>query len=159
MKKMLLAIEDSDGSWKAVDYVGQQFAGLNDLKITLFHVLEGFPPQCWDDGHFLTEQEKAARKTVIEKWQSNQQAILDHLFKRAIEKLTASGIRRDQIETKYISESIDVIPQCILAEAKAGGYRTLVIGRCGHSVRHLFLSSTATTIVNAGAGIAICVAD
>ena len=159
MKKLLLAIDDSDGSWKAVDYVGQQFAGLNDLKVTLFHVLVGFPPQFWDDGHFLTEEEKSARQAVIEKWLSNQQSILDLLFKRAIEKLTASGLRRDQIETKYISESIDVIPQCILAEARAGGYRTLVIGRCGHSVRHLFLSSTAGTVVNAGAGMAVCVAD
>lgn len=159
MKKVLIAVDDSDGSWKALDYVGQQFEGVTDLKITLFHVLVGLPPQLWDDGHLLTEEEKAARKIVIEKWLSNQKYILEPLFKRAIEKLTALGIRREQIETKSISESIDVIPQCILAEAKAGGYQTLVIGRCGRSIRHFLLGSTASTIINAGAGIAICVVE
>ncbi len=159
MKKMMVAIDDSEGSWKAVDYVGQQFAGVDDLKITLFHVLAGFPPQFWDDGHLLTEEEKATRKIVIEKWLSNQKYILEPLFKRAIEKLTAIGVRREQIETKFISESIDVIPQCILAEAKAGGYQTLVIGRCGRAIRHFLLGSTANTIVNAGAGIAVCVVE
>ena len=159
MKKMLVAIDDSEGSWKAVDYVGQQFAAVDDLKITLFHVLLGLPPQFWDDGHFLTEEEKAARKVVVEKWLSNQKYVLEPLFNRAVEKLTALGIRRDQIETKSISESIDVIAQCILAEAKAGGYQTLVIGRCGRSVRHFLVGSTTSTIINAGAGMAICVVE
>jgi len=158
MKKMLLAIDDSDGSWKAVDYVSQQFAGVNDLKVTLFHVLVGLPPQFWDDGHFLTEEEKTTRKTVIDKWLSNQHHVIEPLFNRAIETLMAAGVGRGQIETKFISESVDAPAQCILAEAKAGGYRTLVVGRCGHSVRHLFMGGTASTIVNAGAGMVICVA-
>jgi len=159
MKKILLAIDDSVGSWRAVDYVGQQFAGLEDVQITLFHVLLGLPPQFWDDGHFLTGQEIAARKVVVEKWSSNQQLVLEPLFNRGIEKLTNSGIGRDQIKTKSVSESIDVIAQCILAEAKAGGYQTLVIGRCGRSVKHFFLGSTANSIINAGAGMAICVVE
>ncbi len=159
MKKMLVAIDDSEGSWKAVDYVGQQFSGVHDLRITLVHVLLGLPPQFWDDGHFLTEEEKAAREAVVEKWLSNQKYVLEPLFNRTVEKLTASGIRRDQIETKSVSESIDAVAQCILAEAKAGGYRTLVIGRCGRSVRHFLLGSTASTIINAGAGMAICVVE
>jgi len=159
MKKILVAIDDSEGSWRAVDYVGRQFAGIDDLKITLFHVLVGLPPQLWDDGHFLTEEEKAARKTVMEKWLTNQKYVLEPLFKRAVEKLTALGISGDQIETKSVSESFDTIPQCILAEAKADGYQTLVIGRCGRSVKHFLLGSTANTIINAGAGIAICVVE
>ncbi len=156
---MLVAIDDSEGSWKAVDYVGKQFAGMDDLKITLFHVLLGFPPQFWDDGHFLTEEEKASRKVVVEKWLSNQKYVLEPFFNRAIERLTAASIRRDQIETKYVSESIDVIAECILAEARSGGYQTLIIGRCGRSVKHLLLGSTASSIINAGAGVAICVVE
>ncbi len=159
MKKMLIAIDDSEGSWKAVDYVGRQFAGMDGLKITLFHVLLGLPPQLWDDGHFLTEEEKAAREVVVEKWLSNQKYVLEPLFNRAIGKLTASGIRREQIETKSISESIEATAQCILTEGKSGGYQTLVIGRCGRSIKHLLLGSTASTIINAGAGMAICVVE
>jgi len=55
VKKVLVTIDDSDGSWKALDYVGKQCEGVNDLEITLFHVLVGLPPQLWDDRHLLTE--------------------------------------------------------------------------------------------------------
>jgi len=33
MKKILVAIDGSEGALRAVDYVGQQFTGLNDLQI------------------------------------------------------------------------------------------------------------------------------
>jgi nucleotide-binding universal stress UspA family protein len=158
MKKVLIAIDDSEGSLKAVGHVARQLAGMSDLQITLFHVLLGEPPQFWDDGHFLTDEEREARKIVIEKWVANQKAVLESIFQKAIDKLTRGGIPRDQISTKFTSESLDVIPQCILAEAKAGGYQTLVIGRCGRSrAKHFLLGSIANRIVNAGEGLAVCV--
>ena len=158
MKKMLIAVDDSEGSLKAVEYVGRQFAGMSDLQITLFHVLLGEPPQFWDDGHLLTEDEKKARKMVIEKWVANQKTRLEPIFQKATEALTREGISRDLVSTKFTSESIDVIPQCILAEAKAGGYQTLVIGRCGRSrAMHFLLGSIANHVVNAAEGLAVCV--
>ncbi len=158
MKKMLIAVDGSEGSLKAVEHVGRQFAGVSDLQITLFHVLLGEPPQFWDDGHLLTEDERKTRKMVIEKWLTNQKTRLEPIFQRAIDTLTREGISRDQVSTKFASESIDVIPQCILGEAKAGGYQTLVIGRCGRSrTMHFLLGSIANQIVNAGEGLAVCV--
>jgi len=158
MKKLLIAIDDSEGSLKAVDYVSRQFSGMTDLRITLYHVLLGEPPQFWDDGHLLTDEEKKARTTVIEKWLANQKNRLEPIFQKAIETLTRGGVSPDQISTKFTSESIDVIPQCILGEAKAGGYQTLVIGRCGRSrTIHFLLGSIATQIVNSAEGLAVCV--
>lgn len=158
MKKVLIAIDDSEGSLKAVEYVGGQFVGLSDLQITLFHVLLGEPPQFWDDGHLLTDEEREARKVVIEKWVTNQKTRLESIFEKAIEKLTRGGIPRNKISTKFTSESLDVIAQCILAEAKAGGYQTLLIGRCGRSrTMHFLLGSIATQVVHAGEGLAVCV--
>jgi len=158
MKKVLIAVDDSEGSLKAVEHVARQFARMTDLQITLFHVLLGEPPEFWDDGHLLTEEERKARKMVIEKWVTNQKIKLEPIFQKAIDTLTREGILRDQIVTKFILESIDVIPQCILAEAKAGGYQTLVIGRCGRSrTMHVLLGSIANRVVNAGEGLAVCV--
>ena len=158
MKKVLIAMDESEGSLRAVEHVAKQFVGMSDLQITLFHVLLGVPPQFWDDGHLLTDEEREARKSVIEKWVINQKTRLDSIFQKAIETLTRRGIPRDQISTKFISESLDVIAQCILAEAKAGGYQTLVIGRCGRSrTMHFLLGSIATQVVNAGEGLAVCV--
>ncbi len=158
MKKILIAVDDSEGSLKAVEHVGRQFAGVGDLQITLFHVLLGEPPQFWDDGHLLTEEEKKARKMVVEKWVSNQKTRLEPIFQKATEALTRGGISQSQISTKFTSDSIDVIPQCILAEAKAGGYQTLVIGRCSRSrTMHFLLGSIANQVVNAAEGLAVYV--
>jgi nucleotide-binding universal stress UspA family protein len=158
MKKVLIAVDDSEGSLKAVEHVARQFVGMSDLQITLFHVLLGEPPQFCDDGHLLTEEERKDRKMVIEKWVTNQKTRLEPIFQKAIETLTRGGILHDQIVTKFTSESIDVIPQCILAETKAGGYQTLVIGRCSRSrTMHFLLGSIANQIVSAGEGLAVCV--
>ena len=157
MKKILVAIDGSEDALKAVDYVGQQFAGLSDLRIVLFHVSPGIPPELWDDGHILTEKEKADRKKVLDKWLSNQKLQLESIFRPAIETLTRRGIEAKQIETKSASESVRNTPECILAEAKTGGYLTLVMGRCGlHRTTHALLGSTVSKIINRGAEIATC---
>jgi nucleotide-binding universal stress UspA family protein len=160
MKKMLVAIDGSKGGLKAVEYVGQQFAGMSDMRMTLFHVLPGVAPELWDDGHVLTEEEKTARNVVLDKWLANQKLKLDPIFQTAIETLTRNGINPEQIETKSISGSAAKVTDCLLTEAKTGGYQTLVLGRCGHSpAAHFFMGSIANRIINHGAGIAICVVE
>ncbi len=160
MKKILVAIDGSEGALKAVDYVGQQFAGTADLQITLFNVSPGIPPELWDDGHILSEKEKADRKKVLDKWLNNQKLQLESIFQPAVEMLTKRGIEAKQIETKSASESVKNTPECILAEAKTGGYLTLVMGRCGlHRTAHALLGSTVSRIMNDGAGVATCVVE
>jgi len=160
MKKILVAIDGSEGALKAVDYVGRQFAGTADLQITLFNVSPGIPPELWDDGHILSEEEKTDRKRVLDKWLNNQKLQLESIFQPAVETLTKRGIEVKQIETKSASESIRNTPECILTEAKTGGYLTLVMGRCGlHRTAHALLGSTVSRIINDGAGVATCVVE
>jgi nucleotide-binding universal stress UspA family protein len=160
MRKILVALDGSQGFLKVADYVGRQFSGMSDLRITLFHVLPGIAPELWDDGHILTEEEKAERETVLEKWLANQKLQLEPLFQTAIETLVKKGIKPEQIETKSVAESINNIPECILAEARTGGYTTLVMGRCGHSrTAHLLMGNTANKIIHTGAGIPVCLVE
>ena len=159
MNKMLVAIDGSQCAMRAVDYAGRQFSGNRDLRITLLHVLPYPPAPFWDDGHILSEQEKAARNSVIEKWLVNQRAKLEPLFKEAVELLIGQGIGPEQIEKKSISDSTDVA-ESILEEARDGGYQTLILGRCGLSASKRFLMGSVTTkIVNNGSGIAICIVE
>ena len=158
MKKVLVAIDGSEGALKAVDYVGRQFAGTADMQITLFNVSPGVPPELWDDGHILSEEENADRKKVLDKWLHNQRLQLESVFQPAVETLTKRGIEAKQIETKSASETVKNTPECILAEAKTGGYLTLIMGRCGlHRTAHALLGSTVSKIINRGAEIATCV--
>ncbi len=157
---MLIAIDGSEGSFKTVGYVGQQFEDIHDLQITLFYVLPGVPPQLWDDGHILTEEEKTARKVVLDKWLSNQKLRLDSIFQPAIEVLAQKGINPQQIETKATSESVKNTAECILAEARMEQYQTLVMGQCSASrTTHALMGSIVSRVMNHGPGIVACVVE
>ncbi len=159
MRKMLIAIDGSKNALKAVDYVGHQFRGIDDLEITLLHVLPYVPTSFWDDGHILTSEEREERKKVVDKWLSNQQRALEPLFREAMEVLAGRGIKSHQVTTKSISDSADVAGS-ILEEARDGGYQTLVVGRCGLSpAKHFVMGSVTTKIINHGAGITVCVVE
>lgn len=157
--KILIAIDDSKGSFKAVDYVGQHFACVSDLRITLFHILPNMPATFWDDGHFLTKEESEARREMIEKWLKNQKSKIEPVFKKAIEHLTKKGISPERIETKSVSEPLDVA-ESILTEARTAGYQMLVVGRHSYSrAERLLIGSVSNKIINYGAGITICVVE
>lgn len=159
MRRMMIALDDSEGSFKAVEYVGRQFAGIGDLQITLFHVLPGLPPDFWDDGHILTDPEAAVRKSVIDQWLSNQKARMEPVYEKAISTLARHGIGPHQIQKKSAGEP-GGIADTILREARSGAYDTLVMGRCGRShTTHALMGSIAGKIVNHGAGVAICVVE
>ncbi len=157
MKKMLIAMDDSEDCQKAIEYVGHHFSGVKDLRITLLHVLSGFPTELWDDGHLLTEEERKDRKAVIDTWVTHHQGSMEAVFQKSIERLTAAGIQRRQIETRIVPESIKAVDQCILAEARNGGYQTVVIGRCHHKVKRLLLGTVANRIIHSGTGMTVCV--
>jgi nucleotide-binding universal stress UspA family protein len=160
MKKILLAIDESENALRAVEFAGQLFAGAGDVEITLFHVLPDFPPTFWDDGHILNAAERAARQEVIEKWQRNQQLKLEPLFKGATKRLENSGLDKKQIITKSIVEALDVVPDCILAEARTGDYQMLVMGRHGYSkTKRLIMGGVANAVVNNGSGLSICIVE
>ncbi len=159
MKKILIAVDGSDGALKAVDYVGHQFSGMHGLYVTLLHILPYVPTSFWDDGHILTKEERTARKQVIDTWVRNQQSGVEPIFQAATEILIKRGIDPDQIQTKGISDSADTAGS-ILEEARDGGYDTLVLGRRGFSpARRLLMGSVTTKVINHGAGIAICVVE
>jgi nucleotide-binding universal stress UspA family protein len=159
MKKILIAVDGSESSLRAVDYVGCQFAGMADLRITLFHVLPYVPTSFWDDGHVLTAEERRARQEVVDKWAKNQQLKLEPILRSAKEVLIKKGIQEDQIDTKGVSDSADVA-KTILEEVSDGGYQTLVLGRRGLSpAKRLFMGSVTSEIINRGAGAAVCIVE
>lgn len=159
MRKILIAIDDSPCAMKAVEHVGRQFSGIDDINITLFHVLPYVPAGFWDDGHILTEEEREARKKVVDQWLTNQALKLNPLFQEAIKILASGGIPPERITVRSVSDSSDVAGS-ILEEAGTGGYQTLVMVRCGRSqAERRLLGSVTSKVVNQGAGIAVCVVE
>ena len=159
MKKILLTIDGSEYAKRAVAYVAEQFSDVKHLKITLLHVLPYLATSLWDDGHILTEQERSERKKVVDRWMKNQQLKLEPMFTDAVRMLTKGGIKREQIETKAITDSMDVADS-ILEETRNGEYQTLVMGRRGLSpAKRLLMGSVTSKIINHGSGIALCLVE
>lgn len=159
MKKILVAIDGSRAALKAVEYAGEYYSRLDDVEITLFHVLPFVPAVFWDDGHILTGEERAERKKVVDKWLSNQTSMIEPIFTEAAEILMERGMDEERITLRSVSDAPDVADG-ILEEARNGRYGTLVMGRCGSSqAKHLLMGSVASKVINHGAGIAICVVE
>ena len=70
--KVLIALDSSEGAWRAVDYVAEAFGRTPEMQVTLLHVLSGLPPAFWDDGHILSDPEKESRQRLVGNWQKDQ---------------------------------------------------------------------------------------
>jgi len=158
MKKILIAIDDSPNTFKAVEYVAHQFSGSDDLELGLVHVLPNLPAIFWDEGHILSEEEKKDRKKVVDKWVAERKARMEPVFKKAIDALAGKGIKPQQVKTKSISDSTDVAAS-LLEEAKDGGFQTLVVGRRGGSGKNLLIGSVTSRIISLGSGVAITIVE
>ncbi len=159
MKKLLIAVDGSPCSTKAVEHTARLFANDPEADITLFHVLPYVPTTFWDDGHILTPEERAEREKVIQKWLSNRMLQAQPIFDEAMEVLSANGLTAEQVTMKSVSDSTDVAGS-IIEEGKAGGYSMLIMGRCGHGRKvHPFMGSVTIKVVNEGAGLAICIVE
>lgn len=159
MRNILVAVDGSECSFRAVEYCAFQFNGLSDLSIVLFHVLPNLPPRFWDPGHILDSAEQEGRRQIVENWIDAQKAATEPIFQSALAMLTGRGIEPDRIRAKTVYDSTDVAGS-ILEEAKSGQYLTLVLGRTGSSRTGGFsMGSTTSRIFNRGAGIAVCVVE
>jgi nucleotide-binding universal stress UspA family protein len=159
MRKMLIGIHDKYCSMRAIEYVGKQFPGANDLELTVVHVLPNLPAIFWDEGHFLSEAEKQDRQKVIDSWLAKQKEKIDPILKSAVDGLVRKGFKPEQVKTKFISDSTDVADS-LLEEAKDGGYQTIILGRCGiQEGKHLLVGSVTSKIIHKAAGVAICVVE
>lgn len=158
-RDILVAFDGSERAFRAVDYVGSQFSGLKDVRITLFYVLPNIPPHFWDDGHILSPAEREERQRVIDRWVSNQKMVLAPLFEKARCMLAEKGLSHEQVETKMRSD-VTSVAEAILEEAKMEGYRTLVLGR-SRAVHegYTFAGSLAATILHEGTGLTICIVE
>ncbi|HOW54579.1 MAG TPA: universal stress protein [Syntrophorhabdaceae bacterium] len=155
-RDILIAFDGSEHALKAVEYVGSQFSGLKDIKVTLFYATPSVPPQFWDDGHILTPAEKEERQGVIDRWFSNQKMVLEPLFEKARRILAEKGMDPEQVETRMAGDAAGVA-EAILEEANSGRYRTLVLGR--HGAVPVLAGGLAITILHKGAGLAICIVE
>jgi nucleotide-binding universal stress UspA family protein len=145
-RKMLVAVDASDNSRKAVDYVGT-FAAASEAELTLYHVIRSLGIEFLQDVPRNREEIKAFEEALA----SNAQ----EMFQAYQASLEQAGVLPARISTKYTRQSHTRAGD-ILREAKEGDYGTIVMGRRGLSKVHEFLMGRVTNkVLSRAAGFAV----
>ncbi len=156
-KKFLIALDESDGAWHAVEYMAKTFAQTPGLEITLLHILSGLPPAFWDDGHILDDQERESRQRLVVSWKRDQEKQWQGLVTKAKDHLKAAGLTT--VHSRFIPGHFDVAED-IVKEAVAMGAETIVMGRRGlGTAQSLILGSITNKVIQNPQGRAVIVVE
>jgi nucleotide-binding universal stress UspA family protein len=157
--KVVIALDSSEGAWRAVEYVAEAFGQTPGVQVTLLHVLSGLPPAFWDDGHILEEKEKESRQRLVAAWQKEQEKQWLGLVKKAHDRLTKAGVSKDAVVNKFKPKYFDVAED-ILSEAEDGNFDTIVMGRRGLGMaKALLLGSVTQKVVQNAKGCAVIIVE
>ena len=137
---IMVAVDGSENSFKAIDHLAYIIGGNSDLKITFFHLtprLKDFCPVDFEEVH------SAALEEII--LQGDQHCI-DQFYSHAKKRLDEAGIQENQISFKT-SEGVFRVGKAVLDEYRRGKFGTLVVGRRGVNKKY-FIGSTSRYLIN-----------
>src|SRR5689334_11221116 len=132
--KILLAIEDSEASMKAVAYVAEMVRGHEAIHICLFHALPPIPPRLLEFGGTEDPQKEQALRTELQsaqtEWIEKAKAAVQPSITRARAILQDHGLSQNQISTHFSHtiHKLDIVQEIINA-AKQSDCGTVVVGR------------------------------
>ncbi len=137
--KIMIAIDGSESSLRAVDHLCFMTSGNPDLFIRLLHVVPRFGDFC--------PIEKDSPEDNIEKIliQSDKRCI-DHFYPIAMQRFKESGFTESQIQLKIVDYMFNP-GKAIVEEARAENYGTVVVGRRGVS-NAFFMGSVSRCVIN-----------
>jgi nucleotide-binding universal stress UspA family protein len=121
--KIMIAVEGSESSLRAVDHVIFMLGENPDIRITLLHVM----PRLRDYCEISFEEREDILEEVIN--QGDKQCI-DDFYAHAQRKIKEAGLKKSQIDIKEVVSTIN-IGKSIVNEVKKGNFGTVVIGKRG----------------------------
>lgn len=161
--KVLLPVDRSEASSKAVQFVGKLLAGRSGQdQVTVYHVAEFLPE------FVLTDLPEAGLTTrsLAERWATRAKTDGETLLAEQKQALIAAGLSADAVETKL--ELKDCLPESrkvaaaltIIGEMQSNAYDLVCIGRRGASVlSHSFIGGVAEKVLREAHGRSVLVVD
>ncbi|HSB45069.1 MAG TPA: universal stress protein [Nitrospira sp.] len=159
-KKILVTVDDSDQSVRAMHYVGSLLRDTHDVGVTLFHVLKPMPRELMEHGGSEIPEIEDHLGTQLRKdqedWVRMEGAIEYPILLKALERLGQTGFPIEQVTLKFGHERD--IADTIIDEARSGGYGTIVVTRQEtSSVKRLFGNGIIDRLLRDVSGVAIWV--
>ena len=160
--RILLAVDESENSHRAVKYVGSLLRGTPHTAVTLFHVLKPMPRELLEHGGSENPTAEAQLGQQLrneqEVWIRKEGESESHVLNKACDTLTQAGFDRSQVVLKIGHE--DDIARNILEEARNGKHETIVVGRQGTSrVKRLFGGGVTDQLLREAKGFVIWVVE
>jgi len=129
-KKILVAVDGSESSYRAVDHIGFMLSENPEIKYRLFHVSQDAKDldaiSFRVDDHSINKFVNKGSKRHIESFFTNAEA-----------KLKEAGIAADRVEM-ITTKRNGRVGKMICKEARKGNYGTVVVGRRGANHAHYF---------------------
>lgn len=129
-QRILVAVDGSESSYRAIDHVGFMLSENPEIKYSLFHV----SPDAEDLDAIAFAKDDPDIQDIVTK---GSERLMGRFFADAEQKLKDAGIAADRVEIITTKRKAKV-GKMILAEAKKGDYGTVVVGRRGADQSHFF---------------------
>lgn len=144
--KLLVAVDGSEASLRAVDHLSFMVGGNPDVTMTLFHVIPRVGDYCVVDfGHHIE-----AADTVVAR---GARRCIDNFYGLARHTMQENGIQEDRLEIKVVKRIVNP-GKAIVSEANKGDYGTVVVGRRGQG-GSFFMGSVSRYVLDKTVGRAV----
>jgi len=155
-KKILVAVDESKNSMKAVKYVagGMEKTG----TVTLLSVLPDATAACGLDSPSLTPLFKKSKQAFCAIEDTKKDSV-KAFMEKAKQALVEAGFPSKNVAVKIRKKKVG-IARDILKEAEQGKYTTLVVGRRGLTgIKQFLLGSVSNKIVQLAKRVSVIVVD
>jgi len=154
VKKILLAVDASAASMKAVEFVASLLGG-HGYEVCVFHAIPGLGAINFDLSEVkkLEPPEVGMSDTCLEAFKLK----VARLFQDVKDRLTAAGFESEKISEKILS-GVQSRSEAIVKEAEDGGYGTIIVGRRGLSkIEAFFMGRVGHEVVYGGKNFTVWV--
>ena len=138
--KIMVAVDGSESSLRAVDHLSFIIGGNPDARITFFHVTPRLKDVCEVDFDDVDAE------TIEDIIQKGDKVCIDRFYAHALKTLKAAGVQENQIDVQS-AEGVFRVGKAILDAYQKGELGALVIGRRGIG-KKFFTGSVSRQIIN-----------
>jgi nucleotide-binding universal stress UspA family protein len=160
--RILVAVDESENSHRAVQYVGALLCRTPDVAVTLFHVLKPMPRELLEHGgseNPAAEAQLGAQlRSDQESWLRTERESECSVLRTAKTALMSYGFDGNKVSMAFGHD--DDIAANILEEARRGEHQTIVLGRHGTSrIKRIFGGGVTDQLLRQAKGFAIWIVE
>jgi nucleotide-binding universal stress UspA family protein len=164
-KHILIAVDDSEASYRAVAYVGSIMSGCESFRVCLLHALPPLPREFLEFGGSEDPQQEEREETRLQteqaRWIEAVAQAAEPVLTRAKQILHVARVPEDAMETQIVDtvNTQDIVLN-ILETAHARHCGTVVVGRKSyHGLKALLTSHVSDALISQGESLAIWVVE